>query len=580
MSGAIAMGTSKITGLGDPTSAQDAATKTYVDTQVGGGLPTTGGTMTGAIAMSTNKITGMGDPTAAQDAATKTYVDGILGSATAASTSAAAALVSQNAAAASATAAATSETNSANSATSSAASSTTAAASLADFNTKYLGAHATAPTGTAAGQQYFNTTSDTMFVYTGSSWTEAGSAVNGTSNRVVVTATAAQTNFSISYDVGYVDVYLNGSKLQAGTDFTATNGATVVLTTGAAAGDIVDMVAYGAFNVANVYTQTESDARFAQLSNNLSDLASASTALTNLGLTADAAEINKLDGMTSSKAELNVLTGIPATLTPTEVGYVDGVTSAIQTQLDAKGTVSNLADLSITSTAAEINKLDALSRGSLIYGNASAETAILAKGTANQVLTSDGTDIAWANAAAGGTSGWEVLQTVTASGASTVDVGSSSIFDSTYDAYAIIGTNIKFSDDNNCFAGRIALGGTVQTTSYQMATAYFNSTGTTQPLEYTNTGGYIQFARSGVRDVSYASASIEVRIQTPATSGIMKAVQHHYYGVGSYNADTDCSYSHGVGQCGVSTNALTGFRFYPLSGTISGVFRVYGISKS
>jgi hypothetical protein len=38
-------------------------------------LPLAGGTMTGAIAMGTSKITGLGDPTAAQDAATKTYVD-------------------------------------------------------------------------------------------------------------------------------------------------------------------------------------------------------------------------------------------------------------------------------------------------------------------------------------------------------------------------------------------------------------------------------------------------------------------------------------------------------------------------
>jgi hypothetical protein len=36
MSGALAMGTNKITGMGDPTLAQDAATKTYVDTQVSG----------------------------------------------------------------------------------------------------------------------------------------------------------------------------------------------------------------------------------------------------------------------------------------------------------------------------------------------------------------------------------------------------------------------------------------------------------------------------------------------------------------------------------------------------------------
>jgi hypothetical protein len=47
----------------------------------------------------------------------------------------------------------------------------------------------------------------------------------------------------------------------------------------------------------------------------------AASALTNLGITATAAELNKLDGVTASTAELN---------------YVDGVTSNIQTQLDNK----------------------------------------------------------------------------------------------------------------------------------------------------------------------------------------------------------------------------------------------------
>ncbi len=71
MTGAIAMGTNKITGLGTPTSSTDAATKAYADTM----LPLAGGTMSGAIAMGTNKITGLGDPTNAQDAATKNYID-------------------------------------------------------------------------------------------------------------------------------------------------------------------------------------------------------------------------------------------------------------------------------------------------------------------------------------------------------------------------------------------------------------------------------------------------------------------------------------------------------------------------
>ena len=95
MTGAIAMGTSKITGLGDPTGAQDAATKTYTDTQRDTRLATAGGTMSGAIAMGSNKVTGLAAPTDANDAVTKTYVDTITGSQTSAAASAAAAATSE-----------------------------------------------------------------------------------------------------------------------------------------------------------------------------------------------------------------------------------------------------------------------------------------------------------------------------------------------------------------------------------------------------------------------------------------------------------------------------------------------------
>jgi hypothetical protein len=66
-------------------------------------------------------------------------------------------------------------------------------------------------------------------------------------------------------------------------------------------------------------------------------------------------------------------------------------------------------DVAVTSTATELNKLDALSRGSIIYGNASAATTVLTKGTVGQVLTSDGTDISWDDVS-GGTS-WQSVQT-------------------------------------------------------------------------------------------------------------------------------------------------------------------------
>ena len=75
MTGALAMGTNKITGMGDPTNAQDAATKTYVDTADALKVAKAGDTMSGALAMGTNKITGLGTPTANADATTKVYVD-------------------------------------------------------------------------------------------------------------------------------------------------------------------------------------------------------------------------------------------------------------------------------------------------------------------------------------------------------------------------------------------------------------------------------------------------------------------------------------------------------------------------
>ena len=46
-----------------------------------------------------------------------------------------------------------------------------------------------------------------------------------------------------------------------------------------------------------------------------------------------------------------------------------------------------------------------LARGKIIYGDSSGNPAALAVGSANRVLTSDGTDISWADAAGGGAVG-------------------------------------------------------------------------------------------------------------------------------------------------------------------------------
>ena len=109
------------------------------------------------------------------------------------------------------------------------------------------------------GDLYFDTTANELKVYKSSGWAAAGSTVNGTANRFEYTATASQTTFSgadsngatMAYDAGFIDVYLNGVKL-AGADYTATTGTSVVLASGASVNDILMVVAYGTFQLANI----------------------------------------------------------------------------------------------------------------------------------------------------------------------------------------------------------------------------------------------------------------------------------------------------------------------------------------
>ena len=85
-------------------------------------------------------------------------------------------------------------------------------------------------------------------------------------------ATGGQTAFSgvdskgltLSYTVGQTMVLLNGQMLQVTTDYTASTGTSVTLVVAATAGDLLQIIAFGAFAVANTYSQAQADARFVQ----------------------------------------------------------------------------------------------------------------------------------------------------------------------------------------------------------------------------------------------------------------------------------------------------------------------------
>jgi len=81
---------------------------------------------------------------------------------------------------------------------------------------------------------------------------------------------------------------------------------------------------------------------------------------------ATAAQLNVMATVTASATEINVLDGIPAGLTATELGYSDGVTSAIQTQINAKGVGDALLATAQNWTAGQRGEITALTSASTV----------------------------------------------------------------------------------------------------------------------------------------------------------------------------------------------------------------------
>ena len=73
----------------------------------------------------------------------------------------------------------------------------------------------------------------------------------------IPTANQTEFVFTSGYDTGYVDVYLNGVRLAEGRDYSAGDGRRVYLVEGARAQDLLEVVAYKAFNPVAVQNFTD-----------------------------------------------------------------------------------------------------------------------------------------------------------------------------------------------------------------------------------------------------------------------------------------------------------------------------------
>ena len=72
-------------------------------------------------------------------------------------------------------------------------------------------------------------------------------------SRQIFNPTGVTTDFTFAsgYTVGYLDLYLNGTRLIEGPDYAATDGSTISLISPAQDGDVIEGVAYKAFNLSD-----------------------------------------------------------------------------------------------------------------------------------------------------------------------------------------------------------------------------------------------------------------------------------------------------------------------------------------
>ena len=257
--GPVAMNAQRVTGVADPSSAQDASTKAYVDAQVnalvngapgtldtlgeiaaalasGGSVVSTlvakaGDTMTGPLILSGNPITNLG-------AATKQYVDTVAGSTAAAQAAQAG-----------------------------------AEAALDSFDDRYLGSKSTPPTvdndGNALieGALYWNSVDNAMYAWTGTEWGSISSTAaifryrfNASGGETSLSGTDAN-GITLSYIPGKEQVYLNGVLLARTSDYTASNGTSITSLSALAAGDIVEIITFTAFDLATAIDKSLFDAK-------------------------------------------------------------------------------------------------------------------------------------------------------------------------------------------------------------------------------------------------------------------------------------------------------------------------------
>ena len=313
-------------------------------------------------------------------------------------------------------------------------------------------------------------------------------------------------------------------------------------------------------------------------------ITSGAAAIVNADVHAAAAiALTKLAATTASRALVSDGSGFisPATTTAAEIGFVNGVTSAIQTQLNTK----------ITSGAAAIVNAD-------VHAAAAVALTKLAATTVSRALVSDGSgfispatttaaEIGFVNGVTSAiqtqlnTIGLVALGFATPAAASTVDFTSG--ITGTYAKYLLVWDLIVSTDDVELWVRTDSNGGAsfdAGASDYGWSSAVWD------------TGGGIS-----VTDGDAADSELRISGNLTATGGIGNAAGEGTVGFFLFSVGSATSFPRGVGLSAFTSAAGTGthsavggtrlsaaainaIRVFPESGTITGTISLFGIRMS
>ena len=263
------------------------------------------------------------------------------------------------------------------------------------------------------------------------------------------------------------------------------------------------------------------------------------------------------------------VSGTPTLATVATSGaYADVTGTPTLATVATSGSYTDLTDKpTISATATNIAGGSA---GTIPYQSATDTTAMLAVGTAGQVLQTNGAGApTWVDAAGGGS--WTKLSSASAYLSNIVDF--TGFVTSEYNTYAVVLYAFSVQSGGSYAAFRFFVGGTIQTSGYTGSGFYTDASGTfvwrggsdgtsTELVQLTNAANTDQ---AGVIFINANNFNNATGTSVPSVNSQLGGgpFNTNFYQSGSLN----------------TTSPITGIRFYAVGGTLAGYFDLYGIKR-